>query len=68
MLEQAVSAAASSIVNAFPQVPLMPYEVLIRFNTIPTDDTWFDLVEEIENLIEKYNFDVDVIEIRPQFV
>jgi hypothetical protein len=68
MLEQAVSAAASTTVNAFPQVPLMPYEVLIRFNTIPTDDTWFDLVEEIENLIEKYNFDVDVIETRPQFV
>jgi hypothetical protein len=68
MLEQAVSAAASTTVNALPQVPLMPYEVLIRFNTIPTDDTWFDLLEEIENLIEKYNFDVVVTETRPQFV
>jgi hypothetical protein len=68
MLEQAASAAAATTVDASPKVSMTPYEVLIRFNSIPTDNTWFDLVEEIENLVDKYDFDVDVVETRPAFV
>jgi hypothetical protein len=43
------------------------YEVLILFNTIPSDGIWFDLIEEIENVVEKYNLDVEVVETRPEF-
>jgi hypothetical protein len=68
MLEQAATATATTKVDASPKVSMTPYEVLIRFNSIPTDNTWFDLVEEIENLVDKYDFDVDVVETRPAFV
>ena len=43
------------------------YEVLIRFTQKPSDNTWWDLVEEIDNLVDKYNFEVDITETRPPF-
>lgn len=67
MLER-VAAAASTTVDVEPTTVMPTYEVVIRFNSIPTDDSWWDLTEEIENLIEKYNFDVEVVETRPSFV
>lgn len=67
MLER-VNATASTSVDVETNSAMPTYEVIIRFNSIPTDDSWFDLTEEIENLVEKYNFDVEVIVTRPSFV
>lgn len=62
-----VASTKSTTVDIFSKCALPIYEVLIRFNSIPTDDSWWDLTEEIDNLIEKYNFDISVIETRPSF-
>lgn len=59
MLEQV--SFQSSISAVAPQAKQL-YEVLIRFKTMPTDDMWWDLVEEIDNIVTKYNFNVEVIE------
>jgi len=67
MLEQ-VKKTPSISVDVQPERTNLIYEVLIHFNTTPTDNTWFDLLKEIDNLICKYNFDVDVIETRPEIV
>ena len=67
MLER-VAATASTTVDVKPTTVMPTYEVVIRFNAIPNDDSWFDLTEEIENLIDKYKFDVEVFETRPSFV
>ena len=67
MLER-VAATACTTVDVESTTAMPTYEVVIRFNSIPTDDSWWDLTEEIENLVEKYNFDVEVVETRPSFV
>ena len=36
------------------------YEVLIRFKTDPSDDDWWNLTEELEQIIAKHNLNVDV--------
>ena len=43
------------------------YEIVIRFTQKPSDNAWWDLVEGIDDLDEKYNFDIDVIKTRPPF-
>lgn len=43
------------------------YEIVIRFTQKPSDNAWWDLVEGIEDLDDKYNFDIDVIKTRPPF-
>ena len=44
-----------------------PYEIVIRFNKKPTDDAWWDLLEEIDNIVDKHSFQVQVIEKCPAF-
>jgi len=36
------------------------YEVLIRFKTEPSDDDWWNLTEEIEQIISKHKLNVEV--------
>lgn len=43
------------------------YEIVIRFTQKPSDNAWWDLVEGIEDLDEKYDFDIEVIQTRPPF-
>ena len=66
MLEK-ISVMSSNSVPAHPTPIKATYEVLVRFKTIPIDDTWFDLVEQIEILVDKLNFDVEIIETRPAY-
>jgi hypothetical protein len=44
------------------------YEVLVRFKEKPTDDSWWDLTEAIDALIDERSLNVEVIETRPLFV
>jgi len=43
------------------------YEVLVRFNSKPSNDSWWDLTEAIEAVIDERNLDVEMIETRPLF-
>lgn len=43
------------------------YEVLIRFKSKPTDDSWLDLTEAIEAVVDERGLNVEVIETRPPF-
>lgn len=47
-------------------VKAFPYEILIRFKSAPSDNTWWDLVEGIDDLVEQHKFDVEIIEARPE--
>lgn len=44
------------------------YEVLVRFKAKPTDDSWWDLTEAIDAVIDERGLNVEVIETRPLFV
>jgi hypothetical protein len=41
--------------------------VLVRFKSKPTDDSWFDLTEAIEAVVDRKNLNVEIIETRPPF-
>lgn len=43
------------------------YEVLVRFKSKPTDDSWWDLTEAIEAVVDEKNLNVQIIETRPLF-
>ena len=43
------------------------YEVLVRFKSKPSDDSWWDLTEAIEAVIDERNLNVEMIETRPLF-
>lgn len=43
------------------------YEVLIRFKSKPSDDSWWDLTEAIEAVVDERGLNVEVIETRPPF-
>ena len=43
------------------------YQVLVRFKSKPSDDSWWDLTEAIEAVIDERNLNVEVIETRPLF-
>ena len=43
------------------------YEVLVRFKSKPTDDSWFDLTEAIEAVVDRKNLNVEIIEKLPPF-
>lgn len=43
------------------------YEVTLRFKSQPTDDSWWDLTEAIEDFVLDKKFNVEVIETRPLF-
>ena len=43
------------------------YEVLVRFKSKPSDDSWWDLTEAIEAVVDERGLNVEVIETRPPF-
>jgi hypothetical protein len=43
------------------------YEVLVRFKSKPSDDSWWDLTEAIESVVDERCLNVEVIETRPPF-
>ncbi|TXG75796.1 hypothetical protein E6Q11_06680 [Candidatus Dojkabacteria bacterium] len=43
------------------------YEVLVRFKSKPSDDSWWDLTEAIESVVDERGLNVEVIETRPPF-
>jgi len=43
------------------------YEVLVRFNSKPSDDSWWDLTEAIENVVDARDLKVEIICTRPLF-
>ena len=43
------------------------YEVLVRFKSKPSDDSWWDLTEAIEAVVDEKNLNVQIIENRPVF-
>ena len=43
------------------------YEVLVRFKSKPSDDSWWDLTEAIEDFVDRKNLKVEIIETRPPF-
>ena len=44
------------------------YEVLVRFKSKPSDDSWWDLTEAIDAVVDERGLNVEVIETRPPFV
>jgi hypothetical protein len=65
-----VSSCALASYNKFIDVVSTDdtYEVLVRFKSKPSDDSWFDLTEAIETVIDDRGLNVEVIETRPLFV
>ena len=43
------------------------YQVLVCFNSKPSDDSWWDLTEAIEAVVDDKNLDVDITQTRPLF-
>ena len=43
------------------------YEVLVRFNAKPSDNSWWDLTEAIETVVDDNDLNVEIIETRPLF-
>jgi hypothetical protein len=43
------------------------YEVLVRFKSKPSDDSWWDLTEAIEAVVDRKNLNVEIIETRAAF-
>ena len=43
------------------------YEVLVRFNAKPSDNSWWDLTEAIEDVVEEKELDVEIIQTRPLY-
>ena len=43
------------------------YEVLVRFNAKPSDNSWWDLTEAIENVVDDRDLNVEIICTRPLF-
>ena len=43
------------------------YEVLVRFKSKPSDDSWWDLTEAIDAVVDERNLNVEMIETRPLF-
>ena len=43
------------------------YEVLVRFNAKPSDNSWWDLTEAIETVVDDSELNVEIIQTRPLF-
>ena len=43
------------------------YEVLVRFNAKPSDNSWWDLTEAIETVVDDSDLNVEIIQTRPLF-
>jgi hypothetical protein len=55
-----VATTASTITSLNSNVNSDTYEVLIRFKTEPSNDDWWNLTEEIEQIISKHKLNVEV--------
>lgn len=62
MLEQAVSAAASTTVAVEDEEAFEPYEITIRFNSKPSDVAVAALVESIVTIKSKHRLDFDFVQ------
>lgn len=61
MLEQAVSAAASTTVEVEVEEAFEPYEITIRFNSKPSDVAVAALVESLVTIKSKHRLDFDFV-------
>lgn len=62
MLEQAVSAAASTTVEVEDDEAFVPYEITIRFNSKPSDVAVAALVESLVTIKSKHRLDFDFVQ------
>jgi hypothetical protein len=62
MLEQAVSAAASTTVEVEDDEALVPYEITIRFNSKPSDVAVAALVESLVTIKSKHRLHFDFVQ------
>lgn len=72
-VEQAKSDSVNSITSTYNnQIDVVStdgtYEVLVRFKSKPSDDSWWDLTEAIEAVVDRKNLNVEIIETRAAFV
>ena len=72
-VEQAKSDSVNSITSSYNNLIDVvstdcTYEVLVRFKSKPSDDSWWDLTEAIEAVVDRKNLNVEIIETRPPFV
>ena len=71
-VEQAKSDAEDNIMTSYNNAIDVvstdeTYQVLVRFKSKPSDDSWWDLTEAIEAVVEARNLNVEVTETRPLF-
>jgi hypothetical protein len=71
-VEQAKSDSVNSIMSSYNnQIDVVStdgiYEVLVRFKSKPSDDSWWNLTEAIEAVVDRKNLNVEIIETRPPF-
>ena len=71
-VEQAQSDSVNSIMSSYNnQIDVVSsdgtYEVLVRFKSKPSDDSWWDLTEAIEAVVDRKNLNVEIIETRAAF-
>jgi hypothetical protein len=71
-VEQANSDSVNSIMSSYNnQIDVVStdgtYEVLVRFKSKPSDDSWWDLTEAIEAVVDRKNLNVEIIETRSAF-
>lgn len=71
-VEQAKSDSVNSIMSSCNnQIDVFStdgtYEVLVRFKSKPSDDSWWDLTEAIEAVVDRKNLNVEIIETRAAF-
>jgi hypothetical protein len=71
-VEQAKSDSVNSIMSSYNnQIDFVStdgtYQVLVRFKSKPSDDSWWDLTEAIEAVVDRKNLNVEIIETRAAF-
>jgi hypothetical protein len=71
-VEQAKSDSVNSIMSSYNnQIDVVStdgtYQVLVRFKSKPSDDSWWDLTEAIEAVVDRKNLNVEIIETRAAF-
>lgn len=71
-VEQAKSNSVNGITSTYNnQIDVVStdgtYEVLVRFKSKPSDDSWWDLTEAIEAVVDRKNLNVEIIETRAAF-
>ena len=62
LLERVSSQSTASV-----EVASQTYEILIRFKKPPSEDKWFELLDQLEDFHEANDVDFEVIDTRPSF-